>query len=67
MKAKKELEVTPIPLERAIEEAIQLGRKEVIELIGDRIKHIASAHKFNETFLCYACRYEAKLKEWGLK
>ena len=45
----------------------QLGRAEVVELIGDRIKHTTSAHKFNETSLCFACRYEAKLKEWGIK
>ena len=41
MKAEKKLKITPIPLERAIEEAIQLGRKEVVDKLKDALDNSA--------------------------
>ena len=55
-----------IPALKAIEASRKAGRMEVVEVIGDRIKHTKSAHKFNETSLCFACRYEAQLNKWRI-
>ena len=42
------------------------GRKEVVEFIGEEpFEHNYDGQE-HRTDDCFACRYEAKLKEWGL-
>ena len=46
---------------------IKAGRKEVVDFIGkEPFEHNYSqyGHEVND---CFACRYEAKLKDWGLE
>ena len=45
----------------------KVGIKEVVELIGEEpFEHNYSMYG-HEVDDCFACKYEAKLKEWGIK
>lgn len=44
----------------------QIGREEVVEFIGEEpFEHNYSMYG-HEVDDCFACRYEARLKEWGV-
>ncbi|KKM69272.1 hypothetical protein LCGC14_1452490 [marine sediment metagenome] len=75
MQRPEELKLTVIDYQEAIADIYKRGkvdgRKEVVDFIGQPFEH-------NEQYLpgasepthfeddCFACKYEAKLKEWGL-
>jgi len=52
-------------------QGIDKGRKEVVELLGEEpFEHnysIGIAEREHLTDDCFACRWEAKLKEWGIE
>ena len=54
----------PLVMEK---ELIQQGRQEVVDFIGrDAFEHNYSMYG-HQTHDCFACKYEAKIKEWGIK
>jgi hypothetical protein len=59
-----------IAFKQGYKEGHSAGIKEVVDFIGQPFEHNYFRHGVEETHDindCFACKFEAKLKEWGIK